>query len=222
MSASLNPNSDFGPAGDLVVAGVLVIVAMATLISAVHPRWRGKGRWTGGYLRSAFGSGAAIAGLLIMASAFVLRFVQNQQGSPAGAVLWLYICGLVFLVAGPVVDLVRGIKDRSFQLRVMQLICLLVCFAFLLVRKGEPFTHCLEGIFFAGLLIACGLANIYGTSSPTGRLAGRILAVLGLILVLWLGMQLPAAYRAERELNQQSRTGQELQVQLRPPSQATK
>src|ERR1035437_7172419 len=112
MYAIINPDSEIGPTGCVVAAGVLALIAFGTFVTAVHPRWRGTSKWRGGVARSVFGSGAFAVGLLIMGVAMLVRSLQHQHGPFAGLVLWLFVSGGVLVVIGPAVDLIHSARKR--------------------------------------------------------------------------------------------------------------
>jgi hypothetical protein len=105
-------DAELGPAGNLVLAGFLTVLASGTLFSGLHPRLRITAKWRGDLDRSAFGSLSFSVGLLTMAGAMVVRTVLHQQGPLAGIVLWLCCAGAILVVSGPGYDLARGVRKH--------------------------------------------------------------------------------------------------------------
>ena len=108
----MNPDAEMGPVGFFIGAGVLVLVALGTLVSGLHPRWRGTTTWRGLIARSPIGSGVFSVGALLMSAGMVVRGILQQHGPLAGVVLWLFAGGGVVLVLGPIYDLVQKGKAR--------------------------------------------------------------------------------------------------------------
>ena len=112
MFAAIDPNEEMSRAGFFIFAGILILVALGTLISGVHPRSRANATWRGLTARSVFGSVAFSAGAFIMAIGMVIRGVIEQRGPLAGIVLWFFAGGAVVLVLGPDCDLLQSVKRR--------------------------------------------------------------------------------------------------------------
>jgi hypothetical protein len=112
MFAVINPDAEVGPTGMFIMAGIFALVACGTLVSGLHPRWRGSAKWKAGILRSGFGSLAFSIGLLIMCAGLIVRGILDQHGSFAGVVLWLFCGGAAVLVLGPVYDLFQSMRRR--------------------------------------------------------------------------------------------------------------
>jgi hypothetical protein len=112
MFAAIDPNAEMGPTGMFVAAGFLALVACATLMSGLHPRWRHMAKWRGDVRRSTFGSLTFAIGLLIICLAMVIRGMLDQHGPFAGVVLWLFGSGAAVLVLGPVYDLIQNTRRR--------------------------------------------------------------------------------------------------------------
>lgn len=93
-------------------AGIFALVACGTLISGLHPRWRGTATWHGLVPRSVFGSLAFSVGVLIMAIAMVVCGVRDQPGPFVGVDLWLFFGGAALLVLGLVSDLVQSVRKK--------------------------------------------------------------------------------------------------------------
>jgi hypothetical protein len=110
--AAIDPNEEMGSVGFFIFAGILILIALGTLISGVHPRWRAIATWRGLTARSVFGSVAFSAGAFIMAIGMVVRGVIEQRGPLAGIVLWLFAGGAVVLVLGPLGDLFQSVRRR--------------------------------------------------------------------------------------------------------------
>jgi len=109
--AAIDPDAEMGPTGMFVTAGLFGIVACATLVSGLHPRWRAGAKWKGGVLRPPFGSLAFSVGLVIMSAGLVVRGIIDQHGSFAGIVLWLFCGGAAVLAVGPAY-LVQSVRRR--------------------------------------------------------------------------------------------------------------
>jgi hypothetical protein len=112
MFAAIDPNEEMSPVGFFIFAGILILVALGTLISGVHPRWRATAAWRGIAARSIFGSVAFSAGAFMMATGMVVRGVIEQRGPLAGIVLWLFAGGAVVLALGPLGDLLQSVTRR--------------------------------------------------------------------------------------------------------------
>lgn len=108
----MNPEAEMGPVGFFTFAAILALVALGTLVSGLHPRWRGTTTWRGLIPRSAIGSAVFSVGALLMSAAMVVRVILEQHGPLAGVVLWLFGGGGVVLVLGPIYDLVQKRKAR--------------------------------------------------------------------------------------------------------------
>ncbi len=108
MLASFDPNAEMGPTGMFVGAGVFALIACGTLISGLHPRWRGTATWRGLISRSVPGSLLFSIGALIFGSALLLRGLLGQHGPFSGVPALLFWSGAALLVLGPVYDLVRS------------------------------------------------------------------------------------------------------------------
>ena len=108
LFAAIKPDDEMGPAGFFIFAGILALVACGTLVSGLHPRWRGTATWRGLVSRSVFGSVVFSIGVLIMGVAMVIRGILEQSGPLAGIVLMLFCSGAALLVLGPVFDLFRS------------------------------------------------------------------------------------------------------------------
>ena len=112
MFAAINLNEEMNPAGFFVFAGILILLALGTLVSGLHPRWRATATWRGSIARSFFGTVTFSVGALIMAIAMVVRGVSGRRGSLTGIVLWLSVGGAVVLLLGPVCDSFRRVTRR--------------------------------------------------------------------------------------------------------------
>lgn len=112
MFAKIDLDAEMGPTGFFIAAGFFALVAVGTLISGLHPRWRATAKWRGGVSRSPFGSLSVSVGILIMAGGFVVRGILNQHGPFAGVVLWLFLGGVTLLVVGLVHDLFQSMGRR--------------------------------------------------------------------------------------------------------------
>ena len=112
MFAGIDPNGEMGPIGLFIGAALFVMVGAGTLVSSFRPCWRATAQWRGDIPRSPFGTISFSGGLLLMAVAMVVCGVIDQKGPFAGAVLWLFCGGVVFLVLGPAYDLVRSLRKR--------------------------------------------------------------------------------------------------------------
>ncbi len=110
MFAALDPNAEMGPTGMFIAAGIFLLIALATLASGLHSRWRATAEWKGGVARSPFGTLAFSIGLLIMCAGFIVCGVLDQHGPFAGVVFWLFWGGVLVLVLGPVYDLIRSMR----------------------------------------------------------------------------------------------------------------
>ena len=113
MFAAIDPNEELSPTGFFIFAGVLALVALGTLVSGLHPRWRGTATWRGLTARSPTGSVLFSVGALIMGAGMVVRGVVEQHGPLAGVVLWLFGGGGVVLVLGPIYDLVHNRRSNT-------------------------------------------------------------------------------------------------------------
>jgi hypothetical protein len=112
MLAAINPDAEMGPVGLFIFAVFLAIFALGTLVSALHPQWRGTTTWRGLIARSPIGSAVFLVGALLMSAAMVGRGILEQHGPLTGMVLWLFVGGGIVLVLGPIYDLVRQRKAR--------------------------------------------------------------------------------------------------------------
>jgi hypothetical protein len=112
MFAGVDQNAELGPTGLYVGAGIFVLVALGTLISGLHPRWRASAKWRGGLSRSAFGTFSFSVGMLIMAVGMTVRGILNQHGPFAGIALWLFCGGTALVIIGLLHDLLRSMIRR--------------------------------------------------------------------------------------------------------------
>ena len=109
--ADISPETEIGPTGLYIMAGMFCCLACGVLLTSVHSRWSGKASWIGGLQRSAVGSILFAVGLLVMSGGLILRGIENQQGPLAGIVLWFFAGGVFVLVCGPLFDLIRSRKQ---------------------------------------------------------------------------------------------------------------
>jgi hypothetical protein len=88
-------------------------------------------------------------------------------------------------------------------MRVIALLSLMFGFMGLLILDGQPFDHAVMGIVFGVAAFGCGFISARrDRASPTCRWEGRILGVLGLILIVVCAVQLPSSYRFQTRFNQ--------------------
>ena len=103
--AVIDPNAELGPTGMFVGAGVLLLVAAFTLVSGLHPRWRGTATWRGMISRSVRGTWLFSLGVVLLALALCVRGALDQKGPFTGASRSLFLTGAGLVVLGPVYDL---------------------------------------------------------------------------------------------------------------------
>lgn len=108
MFAAISPRGEMSPTGFFVFAGLIALLAIGTLVSGLHPRWRSTATWRGLIPRSRAGTIAFSVGAFIMSAGMLMRGVREQHGPLAGVVLWLFAGGCLILVLGPVYDSVRN------------------------------------------------------------------------------------------------------------------
>jgi hypothetical protein len=88
-------------------------------------------------------------------------------------------------------------------MRVIALLCLIFGLLAQGILDGQTFTHCVFGIFCGCTALGCGLAAARTKQNDkTRRWEGRIMAVLGMLLILFLLPQLPSTFRFQTEFNQ--------------------
>ena len=106
-------------------------------------------------------------------------------------------------------------------MRVIALLSLLFGFMGELLLDGQTFTHAVLGIIFGAAAIGCGLGSARkDRTNATCRLEGRIMAALGLALVVFCVIQLPSAYRFQTKFNARIKNYQKLhETSARPASE---
>lgn len=88
-------------------------------------------------------------------------------------------------------------------MRVIALLSLLFGFLAQALLDGQVFTHAIFGILCGIIAIASGLAS--ARNDPPHRWVGRIMAGLGLPLIIWCAVMAPSAYQFQRQFNKRSR-----------------
>ena len=109
----------------------------------------------------------------------------------------------------PAIDRRANVRSRSIKqkvMRVVAVISLFLGFLGLTLLDGQTFTHAVMGIAFGLVAIGCGVASARKhLSNATNRWEGRVLAALGLLLVIVCAVQLPTAYRFQHKFNEVGR-----------------
>ncbi len=91
-------------------------------------------------------------------------------------------------------------------MRVVALLSLLFGFMGLMLLDGQTFTHAVTGILFGVAAVGCGLGCARKDfSNATCRWEGRVMAVLGLVLVVICIVRLPSAYRFQTKFNERNK-----------------
>ena len=91
-------------------------------------------------------------------------------------------------------------------MRVIALLSLLFGFLGLMLLDGQTFTHAAMGVLFGAAAIVCGLGSARRDFAKAAyRWEGRILAGLGLVLVVVCVVRIPSAYRFQAKFNERSR-----------------
>ena len=67
------------------------------------------------------------------------------------------------------------------------------------ILDGQTFTHAVFGVVCGFTAIGCGLES--ARKDRQRRLIGRVMAVLGIVLVFWCSILLPSAYRFQKKVN---------------------
>ena len=94
-------------------------------------------------------------------------------------------------------------------MRVAALLSLLFGFMGLMLLDGQTFTHAVMGIVFGVAAAGCGFGSARKDfSNVTCRWEGRMMAALGLVLVVICIVQLPSAYRFQTKFNERSKSQQ--------------
>jgi hypothetical protein len=76
----------------------------------------------------------------------------------------------------------------------------------LLLLDGQTFTHAVMGIIFGAAAFGCGLASARKDfSNVAGRWEGRIMAGLGLALIIVCVVYIPMAYHTQAKFNERSK-----------------
>jgi hypothetical protein len=102
-------------------------------------------------------------------------------------------------------------------MRVVALLSLLFGFMGLMLLDGQTFTHAVMGIIFGAAAFGCGLGSARKDfSNVLCRWEGRVMAGLGLVLVVVCVAYLPSAYRTQTRFNERIKARQE-----QKPSSAT-
>ena len=96
-------------------------------------------------------------------------------------------------------------------MRPVALLSLLFGFMGLMLLDGQTFSHAVIGLVCGGAAIACGLASTRRDYwDATCQWEGRIMAALGLLLVIICVVQLPSAYRFQTKFNERSKKAREM------------
>jgi hypothetical protein len=94
-------------------------------------------------------------------------------------------------------------------MRVIALLSLLFGLVGLMLLDGQTFTHAVTGILFGAAAFGCGWGSARKDFSNLAcRWEGRIMAVLGLVLVVICVVRLPSAYRFQARFNERSKSQQ--------------
>ena len=89
--------------------------------------------------------------------------------------------------------------------RVIALLSLLFGFMGIMLLDGQMFTHSVMGVLFGVAAIWGGLSSAQKDHANEGRRwLGRIMAILGLVLIVFCVVQLPSAYQAQKKFNARS------------------
>ena len=104
-------------------------------------------------------------------------------------------------------------------MRVIALLSLILGFMGLMLLDGQTFTHAVFGILFGAAAFGCGLGSARKDfSNAVCRWEGRIMAGLGLVLVVVCVVQLPSAYRFQTKFNERSKRQQDQRPRSANPS----
>jgi tellurite resistance protein TehA-like permease len=87
-------------------------------------------------------------------------------------------------------------------MRVIALLSLLFGSLGLGLLDGQTFTHAVMGVIFGAAAFTCSLKSARKDLSKTYRWEGRVMAALGMILVIACLVQLPSAYRFQKKFNE--------------------
>jgi hypothetical protein len=90
-------------------------------------------------------------------------------------------------------------------MRVIALLSLIFGFMGLMILDGQPFSHAVMGVILGIAAVGCGFGSARRDYvDSTCRWEGRIMGVLGLILIAVCALQLPSSYRFQTRFNQRS------------------
>src|SRR6267154_2674411 len=90
-------------------------------------------------------------------------------------------------------------------MRVIALLSLMFGFMGLMILDGQPFSHAVMGVLFGVAAVGCGFGSARrDRANAQCRWEGRIMGILGLILIVVCVVQLPSSYRFQSRFNQRS------------------
>jgi hypothetical protein len=100
-------------------------------------------------------------------------------------------------------------------MRVIALLSLLFGVLGLMLLDGQTFTHAVFGIIFGIAAIICGIGSARkDRASSVCRCEGRIMAGLGLALIVFCVIQLPSAYKQQTGFNERGRKIHDMNMKM--------